>query len=541
MATTYEDLQKYVQDLQARGIQPLNAGPTDVGGGGNMVPNPPQFQPAGGQQQGGQQQSGQQPPPGWSYSGQGYQPVQTTTPTPFEGQQPNLPGWQYQGGGFTPVPITVPQPYQGGGFSPSTTPPPPPPPPPPPNFSAIAGGAPQFDPLSPYQTPEGAFQGEGMYGDLEAFAQDWMANPNRYLSDFAQAQRAASEARLSKLQEDQIRAIEEWAASRGLVGSSLEGDQRVQLAEAMRRAAAEEEAQLLRFLAEAETADRRSAGEFGLGVGEFGRGLGADRRGEAHFARDDELRVRELEMREGLDRARLALDAAIAGDQAAMDRVRAELDQFRALDAAQLSRDQLALQNEELNLRAHQIQQDAIMRGQELSLEQARLAAEYEFRQNQLAQQESQFQRDQAMAQQDIDLRAWQVYQDALLRGDAMSIEQARNIAEDEYRRNQLELDESQFGRSLGQARDLFQREQNMRLLEWLDRTEGEMSPEVRDALREYLGLPPSTGGSTGGSGQTGGESLRPPSNPVDGQIWRTPDGHTYEYDARHRFWYLRQ
>ncbi|MCR4340143.1 MAG: hypothetical protein NUW01_09705, partial [Gemmatimonadaceae bacterium] len=73
---------------------------------------------------------------------------------------------------------------------------PPPPPPPTPSASALPG-------------------------KIADYASNWMQTPNRYLSELATTTRAAGDARLKAAEKEGLRGIEEWAASRGLVGSNL--------------------------------------------------------------------------------------------------------------------------------------------------------------------------------------------------------------------------------------------------------------------------------------------------------------------------------
>ncbi len=476
---------------------------------------------------------------------------------------PNLQGWNYQGSGYQAPPITLPGSYSGSGTTVPPPPPPPPPVAPAPNFAGgvqmptlgglpgftaptvngapnylamlqgmqgfqapqapgaapnyggIVGGLPEYQrPTAPgaapdfnaiagqvgaYETPEGAFTGQDMYARLGQYATDWMGNPNPYMSEAVQAARAAGDLRLSKAQADEERSIAEWASSRGLVGSSYEGDQRVQLAEAIRRQRAQEEADYLKMLAGEETASRAAAGQFGLGTAELGRGIGADIRSEAQYKQEDsarraalgleaagrqegatmdraqleaqvnqiaqelalqrgsleitaadreeaaniararfgldvsqlqaqselalrgmsldaaqmqeasdqfrsgfELQVQQqgfeqayqglqLQMQDGLNRAQLNLEAAIAGDQSAMQRAALELDQMKAMDAAVLDRAQIQQRDNEIAQRAWEIQGQWQMQGQELSQEQARLLAEFEIRRNEMQQREAQF------------------------------------------------------------------------------------------------------------------------------------------------------
>ncbi|TVQ98318.1 MAG: hypothetical protein EA398_13535 [Deltaproteobacteria bacterium] len=315
-----------------------------------------------------------------------------------------------------------------------------------PDYQGIVDGIPE------YETPENAFLGEGLFGDLENYARDWMANPNRYASELAEATRAEGDLRRQQERDNRQREIEEWSASRGLTASSLEGELMVQLMDAMQLAQSQEELQLLQQIADAEIQDRQAAGLFGTAVADMGRRLGETRIAEAQSAQDLAMRradrqltaaqlqdasemaraqfgldlenaavnqgVRQaglalqaaemqeqsqrfraqfeeevarfgfeagyrnaqLEQQRHIQQAELNLRAAIAGDQAAMDRVRVEVDIMRAQDAAILSREQLAQQDQQMQMRAWEIQGNWNMAGTQLSMEHSRWLAEMEER-----------------------------------------------------------------------------------------------------------------------------------------------------------------
>lgn len=280
----------------------------------------------------------------------------TLDPSPEPGDQEIPPGEEADGGQpGQPADGSGVDPFQRTPFQVPTMPPPPPPPPPPPNFRAIAEQAPV------YQTPEGAFRGEEMWDPMRDYVLDWMENPNRYLSDLAQATRSEMDARLRHQEEMGTKGIEEWAASRGLTGSTYEGAEMKRLQEAQQRTLLEEERALLEQVATAETMDRQAALNAALGVGDFGRGLGADRREDAMN-----------HARTGLQRQALILEAAVAGDRAAMDRARHELAVMEAMDRATLSRSELELRSEEINLRAYEIENRLNLQDRDLAVAWAR-------------------------------------------------------------------------------------------------------------------------------------------------------------------------
>lgn len=351
------------------------------------------------------------------------------------------------------APAYEPDPYEVSQYQQPDMPPPPAPPPEAPDYQSIVGErlgdtpdipdfvrpdtpgeAPDYegivDEIDAYETPEGAFMGEELYGDLVNYARDWMENPNPYDSDFVSAERAARDARLDLARQEGDRGVSELAASRGWGGGGYEADYRNQLTEDLYAQDLTGEANLLGQIAQGELQGRQAAGQFGIQTGEFGRGLGADRREEARTLFESGLemgdrylqaaemsedaqrwrsefelateqagfdaafREADLQMRDSIQRASLALDAAIAGDQASLNRVQLELDQMRAMDEALLSREALSLQNEEIQLRAYEIQEELRLRGIEIGAEEAQWRAELEMRQRELDERARQFDED---------------------------------------------------------------------------------------------------------------------------------------------------
>ena len=108
------------------------------------------------------------------------------------------------------APAATPTTPAGPGTGPVGTPTYAPPPPPPP-APAPPGGAPRAS------------------TDVADFAQQWMETPNRYLSELATKTREAGDLRRTAAREKAGVGIEEWAAKRGLLGSSYEGQQRAGL------------------------------------------------------------------------------------------------------------------------------------------------------------------------------------------------------------------------------------------------------------------------------------------------------------------------
>lgn len=274
---------------------------------------------------------------------------------------------------------------------PSSVPPPPPMPPPPP---------PELTNLIP------------KVGD---FASDWMSTPNRYLSPLATATRAESEARLGKGEQDAQRKIEEWAAGRGLVGSSYEGDQQMQLQGELDRSRRGEEVDLLQMLANAETLDRERAGQYGL-------------------------------------------DTVRAGDVMGLDRYKAQLEAAQLAEAQRQFGGTLDLSQQQIDLRAKELMQQESQFGREMSFEEAQAEASRQLTREGMGQQESQFGRTLGLSQQDVDLRAKQLQQQAELEGRSLDIQEARDQATQELQREGMAQQERMFTSEMGQRESEYAR-----------------------------------------------------------------------------------
>lgn len=308
--------------------------------------------------------------------------------------------------------------------------PPPPPMPPPPDFS-------------------------GMNPNLQSFATDWMANPNRYLSDFAQASRAEMDARLRAAETDATRGIEEWAASRGVVGSQgagMEGGQMGQLQEGLQRARLEEERALLEMLASAETLDRQSAGNFGLDLARFGEDAIQGRESLAiereRLAQQGALTEREIESRERMFGEELTQRESEFARSIGLDerQFQAQQDQF-AQDIA-LRREALAQENEQFRITLEDTQAartiDTDLRTRALELQEKGLDADAAYREAALSQE-----RELAEAAQALQLKGMEaddayryaaLEQDAGFRERALELQKEGLDADAAYRQADLEF-----------------------------------------------------------------------------------------------------
>lgn len=273
-----------------------------------------------------------------------------------------------------------------------------------------AGSAPAAPASGGYQTPQGAFQGEDIYRDLGNYVKEWMANPNRYLSDFAQAQRKEMDLRLKDAEGESQNDLLETMAQRGLLGSSLEKDAQIDLQESIRRTRAAEEAAMYERLMGGEAQGRKDAGDLAATLGGLGVDLGAARRQDSQFAAQFEQDVKEfgfemafknaeLAQKDAFQRASLDLDKAIHGDKMAMDRLRLDLDTMLAHESMTMNRAELAERKADREQRAAQIQEDQRLQGKQIDSTTALAWATLDQKKADSAQQQSNWQTETTQAQ----------------------------------------------------------------------------------------------------------------------------------------------
>ncbi len=324
-------------------------------------------------------------------------------------------------------------------------------------------------------------------GQVADFATNWMQTPNRYLSELATSTRTAGDARLRQGQTEGLRGIEEWAASRGLTGSSYEGDQVVNLTDKQGMARAEQERSLLEMMAGAETQDRQAAGQYGINAATLGDTVGLDRYKALMDAYGIESGV-------GLEAASLAQDkeqftASLGQNATQFDKQMSEQQAGRmqqyGISTGELDLKAKALQQQattegrtldlqsardqaEVDYRAAALQQQAQAEGRSMSLEEAKLAATKEQFTSQLGQNASQFDRQMAEEQasraqtlglstQDLNLRAKELQQNASSEDRALTLQDWRARAEIDLQTQTLQQDAKTQNVTLTQqaARDL--------------------------------------------------------------------------------------
>lgn len=338
-----------------------------------------------------------------------------------------------------------------------------------------AGGVGGLMPPPPPVPPPPPSEFGGLKGDVESFAKNWMQSPNQYLTPLAQATRAESVARLAEGKKSGERDISEWAQQRGLLGSSYEGEQQVRLADTFQRAGQADEANLLDKITGAEAAGRAAAGAYGLDTVKAGDVMGLDR----YKAALEAIQLKEAQRQFGgthdIAQQDVNLRAKQLQDQTTLEGRSLDLQEARDMATTGLEQQKLGLSQQDIDLRAKQIQEEAKLGGRTLDLQQARDQASKELENKKLQQQGSQFEQTLTESQAGrlqqyglskgaLDLEAQKLLQQAKSENRSLDITEARNQAEISLRAQQLQQDAKTQNRTLDleQARDLATNEYRM-------------------------------------------------------------------------------
>ena len=426
------------------------------------------------------------------------------------GSEP-LPGTTEPATTTVTAPAVQPQPTTGpltaaaptGFVAPASYVPPPPPPPEPP-------------PPSPDL--------QGIAGDVGAFARQWLETPNRYLSDLVTSTREEGGLRRTKAQEDAALRIEEWAAGRGLIGSSYEGEQVVDLEGEMERARAEDERRLLEMIATAESIDRQAAGRYGLDVAQYGETAGLPR----YEAELEAARLAETQRQFGgsTELTREQMEHQIRMQTSEITQRESEFARSIGLNEREFTaeQDRFAQQfGEQVATRLQQDEQfttalasdegrfalDIGLREKALALQETGMEMDEAFRRASLEQEEELRTRALDLTQQGMDQEdayRWSALeQDGEFRQRTLDLQELGLTLEDAYRQSELEFRQKQ----LDQQESEFARELQFRLDQAT--TEQERFEAMMELWNKYFG-------NDGSSPDVAGTGYTPEDFGVDGE-----------------------
>jgi hypothetical protein len=307
-------------------------------------------------------------------------------------------------------------------------------------------GAPQMQTQPPATAPAPIEMYQGLLGQLQQQLGQQFAQPSGYTTPEFQQLRQAQLGNLQAEFQGQQQALNEELARRGLSASSIGAGRMGDLAGQQARAMAGLEAQLLQQQAEAGQRGRETAlGTLAQVTGQLGQQtLGQQEVG---------LRASEIQQR---------------GEQFGLQLSEQQADRLQ----------RLGISTQELGLRAQQLQQEAAQQGRQLDITEAQNLAQNELEgrrielsAEQLGQQQRQFeatlgaeesrfarnlteQQNQRLQQlgvstRQLDLDAARLRQDAELQGRSLGLQEARDLAEKDYRAKSLQQQAELEGRRL--------------------------------------------------------------------------------------------
>ena len=274
-----------------------------------------------------------------------------------------------------------------------------------------------------------------VFDSLGSFSQDALKSPGRWDADMIQQGLGMIRDNSAIAQEDQMATLDERMAMRGAVGSSIEADSTVDLLGQLNRSRQEQEYGLLTQAANANASDQASAANI------------------ASTTADLEQRLEQMR-----------IDAAFRGEAFDIDRERINIqnEQFRSqmtesqkqfqaqMDEAQASRlQELGLSQQDFDIRALKLQQDAHQAGRSMDLQEARDSAEVSYRLEALQQdaelrgEEFDIERTRLSLQgeqfdREMGLKATEIANRADLEGRKMTLEEAKLEAENRWETERL-------------------------------------------------------------------------------------------------------
>jgi len=311
----------------------------------------------------------------------------------------------------------------------------------------------------PYAQYGGSQQGMQARGAMLGQLQQQLAQPTRFDTDAFKQIRGAQQANLQQEYGGMQQELEERLARQGLSASTMGSGRFGDLAGQQSRALASLDAQLLQQAAQTQAQDRlaamQAAGQFAdLAGTQDLQQFEANRVGQATEF-EQGLRAAEFGQRQFEQSGQMGLSEAQLGEQARQFDIQQQLQETMGLG-------QLGINQQEVNVRAQALQQEAAQQGRSLDLQQARDQAQREQFTAQFGEQRAARLDQLGISTKELDLRAQQLAQQAFMEGRSLDLQAARDEAEVDIRGRQLQQESLLQGRSLDlqQARDIAQREQ---------------------------------------------------------------------------------
>lgn len=311
----------------------------------------------------------------------------------------------------------------------------------------------------PFQQYGGSQQAQQARSAMLGQLQQQLAQPTRFDTEAFKQIRGAQQAQLGQEYKGMQQELEERLARQGLSASTFGSGRFGDLAGQQSRALASLDAQLLQQAAQTQAQDRLAAMQAGQGFAELAgaqdlQQFEANRVGQATEF-EQGLRAAEFGQRQFEQAGTMGLSQAQLAEQARQFDIQQQLQETMGLG-------QLGINQQEVNLRAQALQQQAASEGRSLDLQAARDQAQREQFATQFGEQRAARLDSLGISTRELDLRAQQLAQQAFAEGRTLDLQAARDAAEVDIRGRQLQQEALLQGRSLDlqQARDIAQNEQ---------------------------------------------------------------------------------
>ena len=336
-------------------------------------------------------------------------------------------------------------------------------------------------PRPEYETADDAYKAEPAAEEMADFASKARETPGRYDSDYIKDITGQIDAELEQKKLYAGTELDEFMSQRGMVGSSVEGELRKSMLGDMERQRQERLNELNTRAADSWAADRAGAADIGFKSAEFQRALGGDKenaaRYEAEFGQSqyefdktygqgawsNRIEEKRLELTEkGMDKddAYRKAMSDVQEEQFAetIGEERAARVQRYGLDMAALEQETRRIENEEtglsmqqvrdkaeINLRLDQLQAQKEEAGEAFELDRERIRIQNAQFSDRLGLDQLQYEEQRAariatigLDSRALDQAAERLQLDALMQGRTLDLQEARNLAEMEFRVDEL-------------------------------------------------------------------------------------------------------
>jgi len=242
--------------------------------------------------------------------------------------------------------------------------------------------------------------------DVSTFASQQMANPSRWSNDMIRQGVDIINQESDFSRERGVADMDEFYSSRGLVGSSVEGQGRGDFLTQLQRTKDQRMFDLVREMANTYSQDVQAAGQLGLQARQQELEMTGMNRDDAYRYAVLEQSGSQFQQELGQQESQFARQFGLSGQQLQLEARRLQEQsrlQGRDLDIRE------ATSQAEINLRAQQLVQQARTEGRTLDLAEARLMAENDQFNQSMAQERDQFAAQMGLSREQLGLQREQM------------------------------------------------------------------------------------------------------------------------------------